>query len=149
MESGGLPVLPASVGSGEYEGYLAVIPGEILAEIYVKHGSRLLEGNVRTFLGRGGKVNKGIAVTVANEPGQFFAYNNGIAAPARAIAENVQVPLAMAANSVLATASLAAQAHADVFMPRVGPRPLSLFVLTVAGSGDRKTSADSVALAHG
>lgn len=82
---GGLPVLPASVGSGDYEGYLAVIPGEMLADIYMRHGSRLLEGNVRTFLGRGGKVNKGIAATLSKEPQKFFAYNNGIAATASAI----------------------------------------------------------------
>ena len=82
LEGGGLPVLPASVGSGDYDGYLAVIPGEVLADIYIRHGSRLLEGNVRTFLGRSGKVNKGIAATVAKEPGKFFAYNNGIAATA-------------------------------------------------------------------
>ena len=82
LDGGGLPVLPASVGSGDYDGYLAVIPGEVLAEIYVRHGSRLLEGNVRTFLGRSGKVNKGIAATVAKEPAKFFAYNNGIAATA-------------------------------------------------------------------
>ncbi|MGI8524634.1 MAG: AIPR family protein, partial [Pseudolabrys sp.] len=82
LKEGGLPALPTSVGSGEYDGYLAVIPGEVLADIYIRHGSRLLEGNVRTFLGRSGKVNKGIATTVAKEPTKFFAYNNGIAATA-------------------------------------------------------------------
>ncbi len=82
LEGGGLHVQPASVGSGEYDGYLAVIPGEVLAGIYIRHGSRLLEGNVRTFLGRSGKMKKGIASTVAKEPTKFFAYNNGIAATA-------------------------------------------------------------------
>jgi len=82
---GGLPVLSASVGSGDYDAYLAVLPGETLADIYIRHGSRLLEGNVRTFLGRGGNVNKGIAKTVAQEPQKFFAYNNGVAATASAI----------------------------------------------------------------
>lgn len=85
LKGGGLPVLPATVESGEYEGYLAVIPGEVLAEIYISHGSRLLEGNVRTFLGRSGRVNRGIATTVTNEPAKFFAYNNGIAATASAV----------------------------------------------------------------
>lgn len=85
ISGGGLPVLPASIGSGDYEGYLAVMPGETLADIYLQHGSRLLEGNVRTFLGRGGKVNKGIAATLSREPQKFFAYNNGITATASAI----------------------------------------------------------------
>lgn len=49
LGGGGLPVLPASVGSGDYDAYLAVLPGETLADIYIQHGSRLLEGNVRTF----------------------------------------------------------------------------------------------------
>jgi hypothetical protein len=85
LPNGGLPVLPASIGSGDYEGYLAVVPGETLAEIYIRHGSRLLEGNVRTFLGRSGRVNKGIATTIATEAPKFFAYNNGVAATASAI----------------------------------------------------------------
>jgi hypothetical protein len=85
LPGGGLPVLPASIGVGEYDAYLAVLPGEVLADIYARHGSRLLEGNVRTFLGRGGKVNKGIAATITSEPGKFFAYNNGIAATAAEI----------------------------------------------------------------
>ncbi|MCB9930031.1 MAG: AIPR family protein [Alphaproteobacteria bacterium] len=56
-----------------------------MAEIYIRHGSRLLEGNVRTFLGRRGNVNRGIQKTLAEEPGRFFAYNNGIAATASAM----------------------------------------------------------------
>lgn len=69
-----------------------------------------------------------------------------LAAPARAIASKVQVPAAIAAQSVLAAASLAVQAHCDVQMPYGQTRPLSCFFVTVAGSGDRKTSADNEAL---
>ena len=82
MEGGGLTALPAAVGEGDYDAYLAVIPGEILADIYIRHGSRLLEGNVRTFLGRRGNINRGIAATLSKEPSRFFAYNNGIATTA-------------------------------------------------------------------
>lgn len=82
LPGGGLPALPAAVGSGDYEAYLVVLPGEVLADIYIEHGSRLLEGNVRTFLGRTRKINRGIAETIAKEPTRFFAYNNGIAATA-------------------------------------------------------------------
>jgi hypothetical protein len=64
---------------------------------------------------------------------------------ARALAQIVQVPDALAANSILATAALAAQPHGNV-QTLGGVRPLSLFILTVAGSGDRKTAADDVAL---
>jgi hypothetical protein len=65
---------------------------------------------------------------------------------AAAISRKVQVPEAIAAQSVLASASLAAQAHADVRLPYGQKRPLSLFFVTVAGSGDRKTTADNEAL---
>lgn len=85
LSGGGLTVLPAAAGFEDYEAYLAVIPGETLADIYIRHGSRLLEGNVRTFLGRRGNINKGIASTLAKEPARFFAYNNGIAATASAV----------------------------------------------------------------
>jgi hypothetical protein len=65
---------------------------------------------------------------------------------AAAIAAKVQCAEAMAAQSVLAVASLAAQALADVRLPYGQTRPLSLFCLTVAASGDRKTSADLEAM---
>ena len=85
LSGGGLTALPAAAGFEDYDAYLTVIPGELLADIYILHGSRLLEGNVRTFLGRRGSINKGIASTLAKEPSRFFAYNNGIAATASAI----------------------------------------------------------------
>ena len=82
LPGGGLAALPAAIGTGDYDAYLAVVPGEVLADIYLQHGSRLLEGNVRTYLGRRGNINRGIAATLAKEPARFFAYNNGIAATA-------------------------------------------------------------------
>lgn len=74
---GGLPCLPAS-STDEYKGYLAVIPGEVLARLYDRYGSKLLEGNVRSYLTARGKVNKNIQGTVRAEPEKFFVYNNGI-----------------------------------------------------------------------
>lgn len=65
---------------------------------------------------------------------------------ASSIAYKVQVPVAIAAQAVLAAASLAAQAHADVRLPYGQVRPLSLYFVTIAGSGDRKTTADNEAL---
>ncbi len=65
---------------------------------------------------------------------------------AAAIARKVQTPDAIAAQAVLAAASLATQAHADVLMPYGQTRPLSLFLVTVAASGDRKSTADNEAL---
>lgn len=62
------------------------------------------------------------------------------------MAEVIGVPCAMAAQSVLATAALVAQSHANVHLDgRV--YPLSLYMLTVASSGDRKSAVDHLALA--
>ena len=68
-----------------YSSFLAVVPGKILNELYLEYGSRLLEGNVRSFLSVKGKVNKAIQNTIKNYPEMFFAYNNGIAATATEI----------------------------------------------------------------
>jgi hypothetical protein len=78
---GGLPCLRASK-TDEYDGYLCVISGDALAELYDCYGSRLLEGNVRSFLSTTGKINRGIQGTIRSEPGHFFVYNNGISATA-------------------------------------------------------------------
>ncbi len=81
-----LPCIPANLGEGaSYDSYLLVIPAEILASLYEKYGSRLLEQNVRTFLQARGTVNKGIRATILNEPEMFFAYNNGITATAQEV----------------------------------------------------------------
>lgn len=68
-----------------YTSYMAVVPGQILSDLYLEYGSRLLEGNVRSFLSARGKVNKSIQNTIKNYPEMFFAYNNGIAATATQI----------------------------------------------------------------
>ena len=77
-----LPCVTAGVGDGEYVAYLAVMPGEVLADIYEEFGPRLLERNVRSFLQLRGKVNKGIRTTILEEPDHFLAYNNGISVTA-------------------------------------------------------------------
>ena len=69
-----------------------------------------------------------------------------LADAAKAVATLTQAPPAMAAQSVLAAATLAAQAHADVRLPHGAVRPLSGFFLTIAGSGERKTTCDGLAL---
>ena len=80
-----IPCLPAHLSHGSYEAYLAVVPGNLLATIYDKWGTRLLEQNVRCFLQARSNVNKGIRNTILAEPEMFFAYNNGITATAEAV----------------------------------------------------------------
>lgn len=81
----GIPCIKGNIGDNlDYEAYIAIIPGKLLADIYIEHGSRVLEGNVRAFLGTGGSksVNSGIRRTINTDPTKFFTYNNGIATTA-------------------------------------------------------------------
>ncbi|MDN3553273.1 YfjI family protein [Halomonas almeriensis] len=66
---------------------------------------------------------------------------------AKRLAHHVQAPEGMAGQSVLAAASLAMQAHCDVQRGSIGTGPVSLFAITVAKSGERKTALDKLALA--
>jgi len=74
----GLPCLVAPGDNETPRTYLAVIPAQILADIFEEYGSLLLESNVRTFLSARGQVNRGIQTTLAQEPSRFLAYNNGL-----------------------------------------------------------------------
>ena len=83
----GIPCLEASGASTDnYKSYLCIIPGTVLADIYEKYGSALLEGNVRSFLSTKVAVNKKIRTTILQQPERFFAYNNGISATAMNVA---------------------------------------------------------------
>lgn len=73
-----LPCVHVPDPDADYEYALAAIPGPVIQRLYERYGSRLLEANVRTFLGARGKVNKGIAQTLAQEPAHFMAFNNGL-----------------------------------------------------------------------
>lgn len=79
--SHGIPCIEAA-RTDKLRSYLCVIDGSLLADLFERYGSRLLEGNVRSFLGMKGGVNKGIRGTIQDDPSLFFAYNNGIAATA-------------------------------------------------------------------
>lgn len=81
MGSGPLACLDCGY-EGDYRAYLAVVPGTLLAAAYQRYGTRLLELNVRAFLGLRGRksVNAGLRTTLREEPQHFLAYNNGIVA---------------------------------------------------------------------
>jgi putative DNA primase/helicase len=85
------------------------------------------------------------ATTPAPEPFPFEALGPILGSAARAIAEDVQAPDSLAGGSVLAAASLAVQPLANAMLPHGQRSPLSVFVITGAGSGDRKSAVDAVA----
>lgn len=85
-KSNGIPFIKVDFEDNPYyDAFLCIIPGKTLSDIYYNHGSRLLEGNIRTFLSTRGKINKNIRETIKNEPNKFFAYNNGISCTAKVV----------------------------------------------------------------
>lgn len=82
LTGGPLPSLHAPAQDGEYDAYLTVLPGEVLSKVYERYGVRLLELNVRAFLGLQGRksVNAELRRTIVEQPSMFLAFNNGIVA---------------------------------------------------------------------
>lgn len=78
----GVTCLHVPSHDGGYDAYLAVLPGEALSKIYERYGVRLLELNVRAFLGLQGRksVNAELRRTIVEQPSMFLAFNNGIVA---------------------------------------------------------------------
>ena len=80
------------------------------------------------------------------EPYPVDALGDILGPAAKAIHDRTRAPMAICAQSVLAAATLAAQAHADVLLPTGQSRPISLYFLTIGVSGERKTACDIEAL---
>ena len=77
------PLLAIKIAQNiDFDVYLTSISGEMLASVYRDNKSRLMEGNVRAYLKRTQKTNKGICQTLKDDPQKFAAYNNGISAVA-------------------------------------------------------------------
>lgn len=68
----------------DFDVYLTSIGGSLLSKVYADHKSRLMDGNVRAYLKRTQKTNKGITQSLRETPENFVAYNNGISAVAAA-----------------------------------------------------------------
>lgn len=64
----------------------------------------------------------------------------------RVIQRCTQAPDALVGNSLLAAASLAVQPHANVVLPYGASVPTSLYIVSVAESGERKSAVDRLAL---
>lgn len=70
-----------------YDCYLAILPGQMLHDVYETYSSNLMHNNVRYYLGENNVNNKGQLVTIRENPTNFLAFNNGITA----FAESVEV----------------------------------------------------------
>jgi hypothetical protein len=73
-----LPCVHVPDPDADYEYALTAIPGQLIRDLYLRFGTRLLEANVRTFLGAKRKANSEIVKTLKREPEHFLAFNNGL-----------------------------------------------------------------------
>jgi Protein of unknown function (DUF3987) len=80
------------------------------------------------------------------DPFPVEALGSVLAPVACAIQDRVRAPLAICAQSVLAAATLAVQGHANVDLPTGQPKPLSNFFVSIAATGERKSTVDHEAL---
>jgi len=83
-----------------------------------------------------------LTAKVAPEPYPIDALPETIRAAVEEVAGFVKAPLAMVASSALAALSLATQAHIDVKRAERLHGPTGLFLLTIADSGERKSTCD-------
>lgn len=79
------PIPCVEVVGKDFTSYMCALPGNVLADLYDKLDTSLLEGNIRSFLSTKVAVNAGIKRTINNEPTKFFVFNNGISATASQI----------------------------------------------------------------
>lgn len=84
-----------------------------------------------------------LSVKVEPEPYPIDALPSSIRAAIDEVAGFVKAPLPLVASSALATLSLACQAHIDVKRAERLQGPSGLFLLTIADSGERKSTCDA------
>jgi len=75
------------------------------------------------------------------------ALGDTLGGAAKQLAYHVQTGESLAGQSVLAAASLVAQSFINIIRGGIGSGPVSLFCLSIAESGDRKSTLDRLALA--
>jgi putative DNA primase/helicase len=80
------------------------------------------------------------------EPFPVDALGEFLGGTALAIHDRAQNPVAICAQSVLAAACLAVMGHADVALPIGRVVPISLYLIAMALTGERKSSGDDAAM---
>lgn len=83
-----------------------------------------------------------LTAKIQSEPYPLDALPDTIRAAVEEVAAFVKAPLPLVASSALAALSLACQAHLDAKRAEKLHGPTSLFLLTIADSGERKSTCD-------
>ena len=87
-----------------------------------------------------------LAAEVTVDPYPTDALPAVIRAAVVEVQQFTKAPISLVASSALGAISLAIQAHIDVRRDDILVAPVSLFILTIADSGERKTQADKMFL---
>lgn len=74
----GISCIEAPSSNPEVRTFMAIIEGDVIADLYHEYRDRLLQKNVRCFLQLRGKVNRGMRETIHDNPDYFMPYNNGL-----------------------------------------------------------------------
>lgn len=72
----------------KWRGIALTIPGSWVRNLFIKHSDKLFSANFRDYMGatnNKGNINSKIKATAADEPENFWVYNNGITALTRQI----------------------------------------------------------------
>jgi hypothetical protein len=99
----------------DHDVYLASFPGQVLASAFKEHGQRLLQKNVRAFLGFKAKKNKNIKKSLIESPQKFLAYNNGLTITVSDIALNNENNLARVDDMQIVNGGQTIAVLADTF----------------------------------
>lgn len=71
------------IKGNDWSAYQTYVPGALIYDLYSTHKTDLFSANVRDYLGSresDANINNGIKETAANDPGNFWVYNNGVTA---------------------------------------------------------------------
>lgn len=96
----------------------------------------------RILKGNGWPQPQPLTAKIEPEPYPLDALPDTIRAAVEEVANFVKAPIPLVASSALAAVSLACQAHIDVTRAEKLAGPVSLFLLTIADSGERKSTCD-------
>lgn len=113
----------------------AIAPPQIKAKAGNEHSTTSTVGN-------GWPDPHPLSVKVEPEPYPLDALPLPIQAVVKEVVGFVKAPVSMVASSALAALSLATQAHTDVKRAEKLHGPVGLFLLTIADSGERKSTCD-------
>lgn len=80
-------------------------------------------------------------------PYPTHAFHNAIRNALNEVQRNLQVPAGLVGGTILSAMSIASQGDIDIRLPTGQIRPVSLYIATIADSGERKTPTDNRVLA--